>query len=235
LSLRALIIEDEPVVVDRLFRMVRQSLLPDAVDLSCAGSLPAARQALAGADFDFVFLDLNLVGADGFELVRASVLEAGATIVISASIDRAIEAYELGIADFVPKPFDQARLDLALSRARSGRDMDRPARYLAVEGRGVIEPIPVSMIERVQAAGNYAELVLTDGSLRLYEQTMDRLERSLPARFQRVHRSHIVDVSLIARIEVREGSRYECVLASKARIPVGRTRIAELKDRLTSL
>jgi DNA-binding LytR/AlgR family response regulator len=229
---RILIIEDEPIVVDRLIRMIGRSVLPAPINFVTATSLKQARLALTEVTHDLAFLDLNLVGADGFDLVRACVLEARSTIVVSANTDRALEAFELGVVDFVPKPFDQARLDLAISRAEAARDVRDVPRYLAVQGRGVIEPVSLTAIKYVRAAGNYAELVLCDGSVRLYEQTMDKLEAALPRRFMRIHRSHIVDTSLIARIEIHEGSRYECVLADETKLPVGRTRISALRDQM---
>lgn len=232
MSVQVLIIEDEPLVAERLSRLVRAALLPEAAELEIATSLPKARQALGRLTVDLAFLDLNLVGADGFDLVRACLLEAKATIVVSANTDRAIEAFELGIADFVAKPFDQGRLELAISRASSARDVRQTPRYLAVEGRGMIEPVPMSSICRIQAAGNYAELVLSDGSVRLYERTMDHLESNPPARFLRIHRSHIVDFSLIASLLVQEGSRYDCELSDGTRLPVGRTRVAALRAAL---
>ncbi|MEL6615040.1 MAG: LytTR family DNA-binding domain-containing protein, partial [Bacteroidota bacterium] len=84
-------------------------------------------------------------------------------------------------------------------------------------------------------AGAYSDLVLRDGSTRLHSKSLDRLLAVLPATFERVHRSYLVRMDEVVRLRVREGSRYHAVLASGDEVPVGRTRVEAVRQRLILL
>ena len=98
-----------------------------------------------------------------------------------------------------------------------------------------IDLVPVADVVVVQAVGAYSELVLRDGSRRLHSKPLDRLLAVLPAAFERVHRSYLVRLDEVVRLQVREGSRYAAVLRSGEEIPVGRTRVDAVRSRLVLL
>ena len=230
--MRILIVEDEPVVARRLERLLRQEAGDEIARVTVCSDLASAQAHLAEADVDVVFLDLNLNGRDGFDLLTASVAGAFHTVVVSAHTDRALQAFEIGVLDFVGKPFGADRLRTTLERIRGVRRAEHAAAVLAVRGVGRIDLIPVSEVAYVEAAGSYAELVLRDGTRRVHDKSLDRLLAVLPPAFERVHRSFLLRIDEVVRLTVRAGSRYTAVLASGEEIPVGRTRYKTLKARL---
>lgn len=232
--MRVLIVEDEPVIARRLTRLLREVAEGEITHLETRVTLDDARSRLVAGDVDVVFLDLNLNGRDGFELVTEAAAGAFHTVVVSAHTERALEAFEIGVLDFVGKPFDAERLRTTLDRLRSARAA-HPAAALAVRTAGRIDLVPIARVAYVKAAGAYSELMLTDGSRRLHSKPLDRLLAILPASFERVHRSYLVRLSDVVRLRAHEGSRYTLELATGEEIPVGRTRVEAVRKRLIAL
>lgn len=230
--MRILIVEDEPIIARRTARLTRSILGEANLTIETAEQLDAAHDALRADDIELLFLDLNLHGADGFDLLKASVAGAFHTIVISAYTDRAIEAFELGVLDFIGKPFGRERLAQALRRLRTDARTDPPARYLAVRTGGRVTLIDVERVHYLQGAGSYSELVLHDGSTELHDKPLKRLVTLLPGDFVRIHRSYVVRMSAVAHVHSREGSRYAVELRDGTMLPVGRTRIDAVRQRL---
>ena len=232
--MRALIVEDEPPIARRLARLLRDEGGADVTVVGTCTTLAAAEGALARGGVDVVFLDLGLNGRDGFELVRDAAAGPFHTVVVSAHTERALEAFEVGVLDFVGKPFGAERIRTTLERLRGAR-AERPAASLAVRSAGRVDLVPVAEVAYVRSAGSYSELVLRDGSVRLHSKSLDRLLAVLPATFERVHRSYIVRLDEVVRLRVREGSRYAVVLQSGEELPVGRTRVEAVRARLVLL
>ena len=229
--MRVLIVEDEPPIARRLARLLREEGGGDVAVVGVCATLAEAGGALARGGVDVVFLDLGLNGRDGFDLVRDAAAGPFHTVVVSAHTERALEAFEVGVLDFVPKPFGAERVRATLNRLRGAR-ADHPAASLAVRSAGRVNLVPVAEVAYVRAAGSYSELVLRDGSVRLHSKPLDRLLTVLPASFERVHRSYLVRLDEVVRLHVREGSRYAVVLASGEEVPVGRTRVEAVRARL---
>ena len=230
--MRVLIVEDEPPIARRLERLLRETGAVTRVE-TCA-TLADAEGALARGDVDVVFLDLHLNGRDGFDLVRDAAAGAFHTVVVSAHTERALEAFEVGVLDFVAKPFGAERIRATVERLRGAR-AGHPAASLAVRTAGRVDLVPVAEVAYVRAAGSYSELVLRDGTVRVHGKSLDRLLAVLPAAFDRVHRSYLVRLDEVVRLRVREGSRYAAVLASGEEVPVGRTRVEAVRARLVLL
>lgn len=226
-----LIVEDEHIIAQRLERLLREASPDERLHIGHCATLEAAEQWVAEQLVDAVFLDLNLNGDDGFALLADMASQAFHTVVVSAHTERAMEAFEWGVLDFVGKPFGAARVAKTLERLRGAR-AQHPAAALAVRSAGRIERVSVADIAYVQAAGAYSELVLRDGQVRLHGKSLDRLLDLLPPSFERIHRSYAVRLDEVLRIQVREGSRYSAVLASGAFLPVGRTRVEAVRQRL---
>ncbi|MEL6445282.1 MAG: LytTR family DNA-binding domain-containing protein [Bacteroidota bacterium] len=229
--MRVLIVEDERIIAQRLERLLRGLAGSELTRVDVSPTLTDARAVLDAMPPDVVFLDLNLHGEDGFDLLRDVVAGAFHTVVVSAHTERALEAFEVGVLDFVPKPFGQDRLALTLDRLRGARAA-HPAATLAVRSSGRIELVPVADIAHVHAADSYAELVLRDGSVRLHAKSLERLLTILPTSFVQIHRSYLVRLGDIVQLRVRPGSRYSAVLRSGVELPVGRTRVDDLRKRL---
>lgn len=232
--MNVLIVEDEEVVGRRLARLTRAILGPRLASLATATSLAEARARLAAGGLDLVYLDLDLDGDDGFQLLAEAVAGAFQTIVVSAHADQALRAFEYGVTDFVAKPYREDRLRQALARF----DQREPAlrdrlRVLAIRRHGEVQLLPIDALVRASGADDYAELHCTDGTTCLHDKPLTALEQLLPARFERVHRSHIVDVTRIASWQVAEGSRYHLVLDRGDVVPASRTWIQAFRRRVT--
>ncbi|HWW62740.1 MAG TPA: LytTR family DNA-binding domain-containing protein [Thermoanaerobaculia bacterium] len=228
--MRIVIAEDEATIARRVARLTTE-ILGDAV-VTIASSHDEAVALLAANPPDLLILDLNLNGDDGFALLRHASAEAFDTIVVSAHTDRALEAFEYGVRDFVPKPFDKARLERAFERISAGARNERPLQLLGVRGPRGVELIAVDDVVYIRGAGTRSELVLRDGRVHLHDKLLDRLERALPPHFERVHKSFIVDVRSVTRLVTEEGSRYAVILRDGTRIPVGRTRLRAVRALL---
>jgi DNA-binding LytR/AlgR family response regulator len=231
MSVRVVIVDDELLVARRLERMTRDALGPRLAQIDCATNLTAAARLLDQADNAVVLLDLNLAGDDGFDLLRRAVAEPFQVIVVSANVDRAIEAFELGVVDFVPKPFSAARLGQALARVVGERDATNTApRFLAATLAGRLDLIPIDSVVAIHGADDYSEVETQSGEKHLHKKTLAALERLLPADFHRVHRSHIANLKHAVRITTTEGTR-RLVLSNGTHLPVSRLFAKELEAR----
>ena len=231
--MKLILIEDEPLVAQRLARFCREILADRLEKLQVAATHDEAGAWLAENSVDVALLDLNLEGQDGMELLKRSVASSFHTIIVSANTDRALEAFQFGVIDFVPKPFTRERLAQAFARVNGSSTRGvHAARNLAVKKAGRIELVAVDDVLFVQGAGNYSELVLASGRRELHDKTLEKLEAILPADFERIHKSYLVRLSAVKALHAHEGSRHEAELRNGARLPVGRTRYKELRQKL---
>src|SRR5690606_5318988 len=168
----------------------------------------------------------------GFDLLSTAVSGSFHTIIISAYKDQAIAAFEYGVLDFVPKPFNRDRLEQAFNRAivKEKTENDR-TRVLAVKKRGSIQLIPVENLLFIKGAGVYAELFLKDGTKELHDKSLEKLEQLLSHSFERIHKSYLVKMSEAKKIVVSSGSKYVAELRNGERIPVGRMKYKEMKGK----
>lgn len=228
--MRIVIVEDEAVVARRIERLARRILGAKLEHVETASSLVAAIDLLRRVEDAAVLLDLSLGGDDGFEVLRRAVAEPFQTIVISANTDRAVEAFELGIVDFVAKPFTEERLAKAFARLESSdRAEARPPAFLAVTLAGRVDLVAIDSVVAIHGADDYSELETADGRRHLHKKTLTTLERLLPPSFKRVHRSHIVNLRFARELGTDESGRRSLTLANGSRVPVSRVYAAELR------
>ncbi len=201
--MNVLILEDEPLIAQGLEREVRAHFGVRLGNLVLHDNVPQALAALAQQQVDLLLLDLNLHGADGYDLLRQAQAAPFQTIIISAHAERSITAFEFGVLDFVTKPFSRERLHKALQRY-TGRHTE--AASLAVKKRGALEWIALADIDHVQADGHYSNIVLRSGEQYFHDLPIDKLMALLPPHFLRVHRSYIVN-SLGSTASVSSGCR----------------------------
>ena len=232
--MKILIVEDEPLLAGRLERLCREVLGERLESVRIATMFDEASALLASAPIDVLLLDLNLNGADGMELLKASVAGSFHTIIVSANTDEALRAFEFGVIDFIGKPCMKERLAQALQRVtdRDGRAACA-AKFLAVRKLGRIELVPIDRVLYVEGAGAYAELVLDDGRRELHDKTLEKIHALLPPVFERIHKSYLVRLSAVKALHAHEGSLYEAELRNGSRLPVGRTRYKELREKLS--
>lgn len=233
--MRVIVVEDEEIAAGRLIRLVTAILGPELLSIEHAASLEQAREHLENRKdpVDLLLLDLNLHGDDGFRLLAETAAGPFQTIVVSAQHDQALRAFELGVTDFVPKPYDEERLRLAIGRVTERDESLRSRlRYLAVKRGAEVVPVPVETIRFVKGADDYSELHCEDGSSHLHGKTLNGLMHLLPANFERVHRSYIVNMRVIETCRSEPGSRYFLRLTTGEDIPVSRARIKDLRKKM---
>ncbi len=231
--MRVLIVEDEPLIAQRLERFCREILGEKLEAVRVASLFSEASARLDESPIDLLLLDLNLHGRDGMELLARSVAGSFHTIIVSANTEQALRAFEFGVIDFVPKPFSKERLAQAITRVteRDGRAAGA-AKFLAVKKYGKVELVEIDRVLYVEGAGAYAELVLDDGKRELHDKTLEKLHALLPPGFERIHKSYVVRWSAVKALHAQEGSHYEAELRNGLRLPVGRTRYKELREKL---
>ena len=227
--MNVLILEDEPLIAQGLEREVRAHFGTRLTALALHDNVEQALAALRQHDYDLLLLDLNLHGADGYDLLRLAQKAPFQTIIVSAHAERSITAFEFGVLDFVAKPFSHERLHKALQRY-TGRHTQ--AASLAVKKRGALEWIAMADIDHVQADGHYSNIVLRSGEHCFHDLPIDKLMALLPPHFLRVHRSYIVNSLGFKRLQIAAGGKYTLDTQTSTGIPVSRSSYPALKQRL---
>ena len=230
--MHVLIVEDETRIAKRIARMTR-SIFGDALQsLKHTDNLPSALAFIENNTLDLVLLDLNLNGENGFDLLATAVSESFHTIIISAYKEQAITAFEYGVLDFVPKPFNRDRLERAFQGIIAKEKLTtNKTKYLAVKKRQRVQLIPIEDVLYIKGAGAYTELFLADGRKELHDKSLEKLEHLLSHSFERTHKSYLVKLSEINEIITEPGSKYIAELKNGERIPIGRTKYKEIKAK----
>lgn len=258
-TMRAVIVEDEPVALERLRRLLAEEGDVDVVAEAETGS--EALRRLRGEDPDVVFLDIHLPDMDAFEVVR----EMGPSnmplvVFVTAYEEHALHAFEVNAVDYVLKPFDAERLASAVHDVRRRLDLESAAERarrlgsllelmeergfrpdagpgsegrLVVKSQGKIRFVSVDEIDWIEAAGNYVRLHLTGGGSELVRETMTRLEEHLdPDRFVRIHRSSIVNLDRVLEIRHWSSGEYIVELEDGTELKLTRTYRERIMDRV---
>jgi len=160
-----LIVEDESRIAKRIERMTRDIFGNTLQSLKRINTLHEALRFIENSSLDLVLLDLNLNGDNGFDLLTTAVSESFHTIVISANKDQAITAFEYGVLDFVPKPFNRDRLEQAFNRTiAKAIAANNKVKFLAIKKRGRIQLIPIEEVLYIKGAGayTYPQIILSE-------------------------------------------------------------------------
>lgn len=229
--MKILIIEDEARIAKRIERMIKNIFAGEITSLQLADSLETGKDFISKNEIDLLCLDLNLNGADGFDVLESVVAESFHTIIISAYKEKALRAFEYGVLDFVPKPFDEARLAKACGRIRAKNSEETGIKFLAIKKKGKRLLIPIEQIKYIKGAGIYTELYLKNGKKEIHNKTLENLTSILPQSFERIHKSYLVEMTQAKEISVEPGSKYNLVMQDGERLPIGRTRYKEIKER----
>ncbi|WP_166923246.1 LytR/AlgR family response regulator transcription factor [Flavobacterium poyangense] len=230
--MKILIIEDEARIAKRIERMTRDFFDKD-IQIFVCDALENGLSTIEENSIDLLLLDLNLNGENGFEILQTFVAGSFQTIIISAYTDKAITAFNYGVLDFVPKPFDQKRLEQAFERyTATGKQSGSEVRFLAVRKAKTFKLIPINEILYIKGAGIYTELHLSNDKIELHDKSLEALEKLLPETFERIHKSYILSWQQAEKIVVEAGGKYSMQLKSGALLPIGRARYKEIKQKL---
>jgi len=229
--MRILIVEDEPYVAEYIEEKSRNLLGSRINKIYRVSSLEQAFGVIDRQALDLCLLDLNLNGENGYDLLKQAAAQSFQTIIISAHTEQAIEAFQFGVLDFIPKPFTEERLKDAFDRFFSIKSRSNiAAKYLSTKSGNSIVLIKVDNIRYCRASGNYVTLYLANGKKELLDKKMDRLEQILPANFLRIHRSVIVDINMVSSYRRKRTGAYQAELHDCTTLPIGRTHLKQLKQ-----
>jgi two-component system, LytTR family, response regulator len=223
--LRVLIVDDEPLA--RRGVSLRLRKFADIEIVGECGDGKTAVEKILELSPDVVFLDVQMPGMDGFDVLGALPAESlPAVIFLTAYEQHALRAFDVHALDYLLKPVDDERFASALGRARKLLDSaskmqltdrilkvleERSRQYLShfiVRTGSRIQIVLVEDTEWIAAAGDYTELHVR-GRSHLLRETMSSLEKKLdPASFMRIHRSRIVQSRCITELRCIENGEY---------------------------
>lgn len=253
MTIRALIVDDEPLAREKLRTLLGQDPEIEIVR-ECGGGRAAVASILDDAP-DLVFLDIQMPELDGFGVLEAVGVDRIPVVVFVTAYDEyALKAFEVHALDYLLKPFDRERFEAALTRAKRhvrsegtgdfneriysllSKLEDKQERTwldrLVVRSGGRIYFVPVDEIDWIEAAGNYVELHAGEEA-HLIRGTMKGLEGRLdPCHFVRVHRSAIVNIRRIREIQPWFRGEYMIVLQGGRQITTGGSYRNALKELL---
>jgi len=242
---RAVIVDDE-----ELARQVIRELLAPHPEIEIVGECANGFEAVkivSETKPDLIFLDIQMPKLDGFEVLE--LIGTGSAIVFVTAYDSyAIRAFEVHAVDYLLKPFGAERFEAALDRAKERLDSKAPsaavpatelaasarppAQYLEripVRDGAQVFIIPVSKLDFAEAQDDYVALS-TEGKKHLKQQPISSLEAALdPSRFLRIHRSYIVNLERVAKVEPYGKDIHVAVLRNGVQLPVSRAGYARLR------
>jgi DNA-binding LytR/AlgR family response regulator len=237
MSLVVLAVDDEPPALDELAYLLGAD--GRVAHVHRAGDATEALRVLRDTEVDAVFLDIRMPGLDGMELARVlrRFARPPAIVFVTAYDDGAVDAFDLGVTDYVRKPVRAERLGESLRRVAGLRSVPAPASpppadepAIPVELAGTTRMLPRSSVRWVEAQGDYARLHTADASHLVRVSLATLADRWADAGFVRIHRSYLVQIRLIAELRLT-GSGY-VVAVDGVELPVSRRHTRELKDRL---
>src|SRR5215218_5957146 len=250
--IRTLVVDDE-----RLARQSLHLLLSSDAEVELVGECGRPQEALRllkQRAVDLLFLDVQMPGMDGFELLEAAGTDA-AVVFVTAFEQHALRAFEVRAVDYLLKPYDDERFAAVLARAKAhvrGQRLQAlaqqlaglvaapaaaappPARHLerlVLRDAGRVTLLPVDQIDWVEADDYYVQ-VHAGGKSHLLRQSLRELEEGLdPQRFLRIHRSTLVNVARVKSLEPLFHGEYWVVLHDGNRLKLSRS----YRDRLDAL
>lgn len=241
--MKVIIIDDEP-----LARSLLEELLEEEKNIEIVASCNDGFEGLKAIQEhqpDLIFLDIQMPKITGFELLE--LIENPPMVIFTTAYDEyALKAFEVNALDYLLKPFDRERLQKALGRVREipsspeqrigserqeGKILQLPeqAQRIVVKDGSNIKIIPLTEVLYIEAADDYAKITTAE-KYYLKHQRMLQFEQQLPEQqFVRIHRSYIVNLQHIQKVELYEKEQYCVRLRNQAKLPVSRNGYIKLK------
>jgi two-component system LytT family response regulator len=258
--IRTLVVEDEP-----LARLHLRELIAATTHLTLVGEAGDGREGLALLETlkpDVLFLDIHIPELDGLSLLEQATHQA--QVVFTTAYDvHAVQAFELGAADYLLKPFGADRFARSIARlverlhADSGEvarptalsvsaappisrrlrevignpaSPTGPLQHVYVRERGLVRPIPLREVERLEADDDYVTVFTRSARHLMTIALGELLERLDGARFVRVHRSHVVNLDWVASLQPHDAGRWVVVMRDGTRIVASRSGSRALRE-----
>ena len=241
--IRAILADDEPLI--REFLRANLAREPDVRVVGECGDGDETVDAIRSRPADVVFLDVQMPGCDGFEVIRAvGAAQMPLVVFVTAFDDYAIQAFEVHAIDYRLKPFDEDRVARAVEQVRvrlvernRGQLAERLEQMLQMQAAGKaggarripvrcgqrIELLDAADIDWIEAESNYVTIHVGKRT-HVIRETLGAVERRLdPTVFARVHRSYVVNLSRVTQLHPLFHGEYELVLSDGTRISTGRS------------
>ena len=243
--LRVIVVDDEPLARTVIREYLKAHPGVEVV-AECGNGFEAVR-AVSELTPELMFLDVQMPKLDGFEVIE--LLGRSVPVIFTTAFDQyALRAFDVHAVDYLLKPFDEARFAEALSRARAriqakdvlavddliadARPRQGPVERVLIRDGSQVHVIPIERIDYVEAQDDYV-CFKADGKDYLKDQTMAAVEALLdPARFVRIHRSYLLNIERIARVELYAKDSRVAILRDGRRLPVSRAGYARLAKLL---
>ena len=249
---RVLIVDDEPLARERIRTLLQEE--PGFEVVGEAGDGTTGAESILALQPDLVFLDVQMPGADGFDVIEAVGIDKMPFVVFVTAYDRyALRAFDVHALDYLLKPFDRERFREALARARAQIERNsnsgdierrlaaivqdlRPAKArtdrFVVKSGGRIFFVRTAEIDWIEAAGNYVKLHVGNDS-HLIRETMNAVETKLsPETFVRIHRCHIVNIEQVRELQPWFNGEYVVFLKNGTRLTLSRGYRERLQERV---
>ena len=242
--MKAIIIDDEPLARS-IIREYLQGYTQMEIIEECKDGFEGIK-AIMQHQPDLVFLDVQMPKINGFEMLE--LVEHPPSVIFTTAFDEyAIKAFETHAIDYLLKPFSKERFDKAIQKWMEQKnavtsnqssllatvaESPQQSHRIVVKTGGKIQIIPVQDIDYLEAADDYVRINTKKGVF-LKNKTMNYFEQVLNAQqFVRTHRSFIINVSVINRIDPYEKDNHIVILQTGAKIPVSKTGYSKLKGIL---
>ncbi|MCH7409138.1 LytTR family transcriptional regulator DNA-binding domain-containing protein [Belliella sp. DSM 111904] len=235
--IKVVIIDDEPLAAEIVEDFLES--YPEIKVLQICHDGFDGLKAIKNHEPDLIFLDVQMPKISGFEMLE--LLEVQPAVIFTTAFDEyAMRAFDAHAVDYLLKPFSKVRFEQALEKfmkmrdsntplGRVSEDLATPVERIVLKDRGEIKIVPYSNVRYFEANDDYVNIYTADGKF-LKNKTMKFFEKHLPpTQFVRVHRSYIVNVTEITKIEPYEKDGYVLLLKSGAKVPVSKTGYPKLK------
>ena len=234
--LRVLVVDDEQLALDDLTWLLRQNESIDDVRTATSGD-EALRLIGTGADLDGIFLDIQMPGLSGVDLVRVlrNYQSPPPIAFVTAFDDYALDAFDLNVCDYLVKPVAQDRLDETIRRMAASAPAAPPKsalEELIARVGTTTHTIARDDVVHVEASGDYVRVHTADKSYLVRESISSLTSAWSAAGFVRIHRSYLVKVDQIS--EVRSTDARRTVVLPGVELPVSRRYLRLVEDHLSN-
>jgi two-component system LytT family response regulator len=237
MPIRTLVVDDEPLARSNVLALLKRDRQIEVVGQSGGGA--DALDDIQRLSPDLVFLDVEMPECDGFDVLEMLGSAARPVIIFVTAYDKyALAAFDAGALDYVLKPFDDERFDLALTRAkeriRAAVSSPGSPRNIAIKSNGSVSFIRIERIDWIEAADYYSRLHVA-GKTHLLRRSMADLERDLEGLdFCRIHRSTIVNLARVCEMTPDENGDYEVHLDDGSAHRLSRSFRRDFQSRMSA-
>jgi len=246
MSSKVIIIDDEPLARSIVIEYIQH--IPDLVVSQVCSNGFEGLKAIQQYKPDLIILDIQMPKINGFEMLE--LIENRPAVIFATAFDEyAIKAFEAHAIDYLLKPFNQDRFEKAIKKWREQKNSSAGEKQtkqllddvsltapqnqrIVIKDGSKIKIIPIQDVHYLEAADDFVKVFTKEGYF-LKNKTMGHFEQVLdPTQFVRSHRSYIINLQQITRIDPYEKDNHVAILRSGAKVPVSRTGYPKLKSIL---